>query len=315
LSGVVLADGFPITGNTSIRTQMTLPGAIGNDAIGVQVRRNDATNAGYSAGIHANGIGFIVRETGSVFLDSTSDAAHVTQEDVLLQIDAMGSNLQMWVWRPGEKMPVDPLLNADDNVLPGGVISLFAVNLSGNPDPEGAFRYVLVNTQHIPEPSLCDFNADLVCDVTDVDLMFGRGDLYVGVQLPPDDSAFDINGDTLIDSQDVNQWLADAASENGYASSYLLGDANLDGTVNATDLNALAVNWQSDSAVWSSGDFTGEGSVNASDLNVIGSNWRKSIGSAAAAHNVPEPSSLMLLLIVVGSIAASRVASRRQAGP
>ena len=45
------------------------------------------------------------------------------------------------------------------------------------------------------------------------------------------DSAFDLTGDSDVDINDRNQWLTDAATANGFAEPYSLGDANLDGTV------------------------------------------------------------------------------------
>ena len=76
------------------------------------------------------------------------------------------------------------------------------------------------------------------------------------------------------------------------------GDANLDGKVDATDLNALALNWRSEGAAWSQGDLTGDRNVDASDLNALALNWQSGVASAAAAPAaVPEPSSITLLLL------------------
>jgi hypothetical protein len=62
-----------------------------------------------------------------------------------------------------------------------------------------------------------------------------------------------------------------------------MGDANLDGKVNATDLNQVGINWQSAAGVgWANGDFSGDDQVNAADLNLLGINWRS--GEAAAAE-------------------------------
>ena len=74
------------------------------------------------------------------------------------------------------------------------------------------------------------------------------------------------------------------------------GDANLDGQVNATDLNALALNWRSTFAAWSHGDFNGDSKVDALDLNTLALNWQHGV-AAATAPAVPEPSSITLLLL------------------
>ena len=122
------------------------------------------------------------------------------------------------------------------------------------------------------------------------------GDISAGVFAVGEAAATDINGDGTVDTADVAEWLSSAATENGLASPYLDGDANLDGSVNAEDLNAMAVNWQTSGKVWSTGDFTGEGDVNAPDLNALAINWQQSVPAAAA---VPEPSGLILTLILL----------------
>ena len=87
-------------------------------------------------------------------------------------------------------------------------------------------------------------------------------------------------------------WLAVAGTAN-IGGPYPNGDANLDGRVDPSDLNAMALNWERNVTGWSSGDFTSDGVVDAADLNVIGLNWLS--GSVAPAA-VPEPSATYLLL-------------------
>jgi hypothetical protein len=148
----------------------------------------------------------------------------------------------------------------------------------------------------VPDRSIAgDFNGDGVWDTADIDLLFATGDLAAGLPVPPADTVFDLNADGVLNTLDVNQWLSTAAAENGAEAPYLKGDANLDGIVDATDLNALALNWQGSENVWSGGDFTGDGVTNAADLNLLGVNWRQPMPSAAVAQSVPEPSNIVLL--------------------
>ena len=83
----------------------------------------------------------------------------------------------------------------------------------------------------------------------------------------------------------------------------LEGDANGDGIVNAMDLNAIALNWQSTSGVdWLEGDFNQDGQVNAEDLNALGINWGRhasSIICAPLAAAVPEPTALILAALAL----------------
>ena len=101
----------------------------------------------------------------------------------------------------------------------------------------------------------------------------------------------------LVDSisyLDRDQWLAEAGPRNGFAGPFLVGDADLDGTVAAGDLNELGLTWSSDNNNWSNGNFTG-GGTNAADLNAMALNWQNMV-PLAGAQAVPEPTSLALAL-------------------
>jgi hypothetical protein len=77
----------------------------------------------------------------------------------------------------------------------------------------------------------------------------------------------------------------------------------LDGVNDASDLNALALNWQdANTNTWTGGNFTGAG-VDAADLNGLALGWQQSI-AAAGATAVPEPASLLLLVwpVIVGAL-------------
>jgi hypothetical protein len=74
----------------------------------------------------------------------------------------------------------------------------------------------------------------------------------------------------------------------------LTGDANRDGSVNGTDLNAVLSNYNQTGMDWSHGDFNSDGTVDGADLNTVLSSYNQSLGVSAAATAVPEPSSLLL---------------------
>jgi hypothetical protein len=86
----------------------------------------------------------------------------------------------------------------------------------------------------------------------------------------------------------------------------LAGDANLDGTVNFTDIALLAPNLGTTSGMtWANGDFNGDGAVNFTDVAMLAPNLGKSVWTsgpsfAMGAHVVtaaPEPASLALLAL------------------
>ena len=116
-----------------------------------------------------------------------------------------------------------------------------------------------------------DFNNDGLSDVQDIDA------LSIAVIEGGDPEIFDLNGDGIISRADVDEWLSLAAGNNQFSSPFLVGDSNLDGTVNAVDLNALKLNWKSNVIGWSKGDFNTNGVVDAKDLNMLALQWRKSI--------------------------------------
>ena len=54
----------------------------------------------------------------------------------------------------------------------------------------------------------------------------------------------------------------------------LPGDANLDGSVDGTDLNTVLSNYGVTSGpTWAMGDFNGDGAVDGTDLNIVLSNY------------------------------------------
>ncbi len=80
----------------------------------------------------------------------------------------------------------------------------------------------------------------------------------------------------------------------------LAGDANLDGTVNALDFNAVASNFGAASPTWTTGDFNYDGIVNSMDFVDIATNFNAPLVLPPALPGtlVPEPSSLLLVTIV-----------------
>jgi hypothetical protein len=126
-----------------------------------------------------------------------------------------------------------------------------------------------------------------------------------------DDAAFANNvisyeasgSDFIIESRDLTSGLPLGDIEFYWAfisfetpvamSTRIPGDANEDGVVDASDATILAGNWQATGASWGMGDFNGDGKVNASDATILAGNWQ----AGASANTVPEPSTMVLLLL------------------
>ena len=129
-------------------------------------------------------------------------------------------------------------------------------------------------------PPSCDFDDNFVCDVADLDLLmqaFGTSNERFNLDASND----------VIDEGDRDAWLIDVGTSL-FGEPFKLGDTNLDGIINVTDLNVLGVNWLADDAAgWSGGGFNGDRRVDSQDLNPVGVNWQSDIRPAMAT--VPEP--------------------------
>ena len=92
----------------------------------------------------------------------------------------------------------------------------------------------------LPNSLTCDFTADGACDVSDLNAMLLQGPVAAGVVVTTGvNEQFDLNGDQVINNTDVDQWLTDAGSENGFGSPYNRGDANLDGVTDGQDFHCV----------------------------------------------------------------------------
>ena len=128
-----------------------------------------------------------------------------------------------------------------------------------------------------------DFDGNLALDCSDIDALvtaIANGDMS---------TAFDLNGDSQVDTADLDQWLADAGEVN-IGAAYLPGDANLDGFVDVSDFGIWNNHKFTDSDGWCQGDFNADGVTDVSDFGI----WNSHKFSQSDLAMVPEPSSLVL---------------------
>jgi hypothetical protein len=134
--------------------------------------------------------------------------------------------------------------------------------------------------------------------------------------------AFDMNGDSLVNGEDLTEWLAVAGAANlPSGNSYLYGDATLDGSVDGQDFITWNLNKFTPTPAWCSADFNADGFVDGQDLVIWNGNKFLSAGlpdsggtgvetgffgaeslRAGSSPMIPEPTSLWLAL--VGLLAA-----------
>ena len=100
-----------------------------------------------------------------------------------------------------------------------------------------------------------------------------------------------------MDQADLDAWLAEAGDINiGPGQSFLVGDANLDGSVDVSDFNIWNENSFTSGSNWCEGDFNADGVYDVSDFNIWNGNAFTSSDHGGVSA-VPEPSSAALLLI------------------
>jgi hypothetical protein len=142
-----------------------------------------------------------------------------------------------------------------DITLDGGTGDLFKYN-TGAP-------FVGVDSTSITG----DFNNDGKINATDIDL------LSAAIKTPNPDSKFDLTGEGLVNSADMDVLVKDILKT-------YYGDADLNRSVGVSDLSVLAAYYNTASgASWANGDFDGNGAVGVSDLSILAANYNS--GSAS----------------------------------
>ena len=109
--------------------------------------------------------------------------------------------------------------------------------------------------------------------------------------------------DTITAGYEVSLANGDTELVLSLGGALLPGDANGDGCVDDLDLTALAVHWQQSTNLWENGDFNGDGIVDDLDLTALAVNWQQGCGgggsfaAALAATNVPEPATVLIMVL------------------
>ena len=161
----------------------------------------------------------------------------------------------------------------------------------------------------------CDFDDDRVCDLADINGLLSEGPIAAGVPVTMGaNDQFDLTGDGVINLADRDAWLAIAGSQNGLTSPYALGDADLNGVVDAVDYASWIANRFTETLLWDEGNFNGDAFTDGFDLL----EWNLNQSDSAA---VPEPTLFVVpiaalsLLVVRRRLAGASFKSDREGGP
>ena len=147
---------------------------------------------------------------------------------------------------------------------------------------------VLISPTAVPLTRPGDFDSNGDYDCGDID------QLVAAIAAQTHDAALDLTSDGLVDEHDLTAWLATAgAAELPGGTAYLLGDANLDGSVDGEDFDAWHAHRFTSTAAWCRGDFTADGVVDGRDLLVWNAHKFQS------ARPIPEPATGLLLVMLV----------------
>ena len=141
-----------------------------------------------------------------------------------------------------------------------------------------------------------DFNGDGAYDVVDIDMLTSK------VRAGTGGGAFDLNDDGAVNDDDRTIWVKDLKNT-------WFGDADLDGEFTSDDfVTVFAAGQYEDTRVgnstWATGDWDGDAEFMSSDFVRAFADGGYELGKREAVNAVPEPSTVLLLLL--GMVAVTR---------
>ena len=145
-----------------------------------------------------------------------------------------------------------------------------------------------------------DFNNDLALDCADIDALVAQ------IASGSMDLQFDLNGDAMVDTSDLNLWLEEAGTFN-VDGPYLGGDANLDGNVDGSDFGIWNTNKFTFGNGWCGGDFNADGATDGSDFGI----WNVNKFMSSTLASVPEPTTWGSLLLLMAPLVRVGRSQRR----
>ena len=244
------------------------------------------------------GFGDWETEGGDFVAEASAVAAVGGVGNVTWTSDLLASNIQSWVDDPASNAGWI-LVGVGDPLLPST-----AKRFASRENPDAAARPSLTIQYELAESVLGDFDNTGDLAVGDI------GSLCSAIQGGLNPADFDLNGDSVVNLDDLQFWVEDESVFGSF-----LGDVNLDGEVSFADFLVTSTNFGQASensvengtpgdhaSLWSQGDMNCDLTVSFADFLVISANFGSSNQQATA---VPEPSGSMLAafgLLMLGMV-------------
>ena len=153
---------------------------------------------------------------------------------------------------------------------------------------------------------LGDFNQNGALDADDIDLLTGE------VRAGTNSTAFDLNGDDLVNDVDRDFWVEDIAVAYTF-----FGDSNLDGEFSSSDFVTVFSKGLFEKqlpAGWDAGDWDGDGVFGSGDFVLAFQRRGYEIGPREAVAAVPEPGCVGWILFGIAGQVIGRL-RRAQLSP
>lgn len=151
-----------------------------------------------------------------------------------------------------------------------------------------------------------DFNLDGNWDCDDINA------LILEIAAGTDAGSFDLDGDGVLTTADRDAWLVEAGAVRlASMNAFPVGDLDLNGSVDSTDLGLLLNNFSANNGVaYCGGDIDGDSMVNSTDLGLLLNNFGTTV-TATTVSTVPEPRSGLMISCVLGTFVWLRATKSR----